>query len=130
MKKLVVIFLAFCLVGCAGQRQRAQANQAKFDAEVPVCVGESDCRAKWEAAQVWIVRNSGFKLQVATDVLLETYNSTNSSVKLAVRVVKVPMGGGKYRIEVTTRCANIFGCSPDSWAAAHDFNQVVGAAQP
>lgn len=104
--------------------------RAQFESTIPVCSGEADCKAKWEAAQLWVVHNAGFKIQTATDVVIETYNPTRSSPSLAARVTKEPLGSGQYRIVVSVWCDNIFGCVPDGWQAATNFNQVVGAAKP
>ncbi|WP_200888011.1 hypothetical protein, partial [Shewanella sp. ECSMB14102] len=78
-----------------------QAKRAQLEATTPVCIDEKDCKAKWEAAQLWIVRNAGFKLQIVTDVLLQTYNATGGSPSLAVQATKEPIGGGKYKILVS-----------------------------
>lgn len=125
-----LLIALFTLSGCAAQMQQAQENRERFERNIPTCEGEEDCRAKWEAAQVWVTKNAGYKIQNATSVLIETYNATGGSVQLSVRVVKEPLGGGRYKFVVSTWCDNIFGCSPDSWQAAHDFNRVVGAAVP
>ncbi|WP_286996972.1 MULTISPECIES: hypothetical protein [Shewanella] len=45
-----------------------QAKRAQLEATTPVCIDEKDCKAKWEAAQLWIVRNAGFKLQIVTNI--------------------------------------------------------------
>ena len=119
------------LTSCATTPSPAlQAKQAEFNQTIPVCTDEKDCKAKWEAAQIWIVRNSGYKIQTATDVLLQTYNPTGGDPKIGVQAVKEPLGGGRYRIVVKVYCDNIFGCVPNSWDAAIDFNRVVGAATP
>lgn len=126
-KVLLTAVIASTLVGCAAQQQALRENQTKFTQTIPVCTDEKDCTAKWEAAQLWIVKNAGYKLQTVTNVLLETYNPAGSSTNLAVRVIKEPVGGGKYQLLVRTWCDNLFGCTPDSWAAALDFNQKIGA---
>lgn len=130
IKKLLVVVAAISLVGCAAQKRANQQNQARFDQTIPICNDEKDCAAKWEAAQLWIIHNAGYKLQTTTSVLLETYNATGSSTSLAVRVTKEPLGGGKYKILVRTWCDNFLGCAPDSWGAALDFNQKISAVTP
>ncbi|MES1241775.1 MAG: SHOCT domain-containing protein [Acidobacteriota bacterium] len=102
-------------------------TKAEFEETIPVCEGEADCKAKWEAAQLWIVHNSAFKLQTATDVLLETFSPGRSDARLAARVTKEPLGGGRYRLLVSLWCNNIFGCVPDGWQAALAFNREIGA---
>lgn len=110
--------------------EKPKSKKALFQETIPVCEGEKDCLAKWEAAQLWIVHNAGYKLQITTSVLLETFNATGSTTKLAVQVTKEPMGGGKHKILVKTWCDNFIGCTPNAEDAALDFNQKVGAAIP
>lgn len=100
---------------------------ALYDQTIPVCSTEPECDAKWETAQLWVARNAGYKIQTATNVLIETYNSVGSSAAIQVRVLKEPAGGGAYRLLVYVSCANLFGCVPDTWDAAIDFNRYVGA---
>ncbi len=121
---IAMLVLSACAAGPSPQ------TVAQFRSTIPTCSGEADCKAKWEAAQLWIVHNAGFKIQTATDVLIETYNPTGSSPSLAARVTKEPLGGGQYKIVVYVWCANMFGCVPDGWQAAINFNQVVAAARP
>lgn len=129
--KLSSILVFLVASGCASTPSpQIQAKKAEFERTVPICEGEADCKAKWEAAQLWVVHNAGFKIQTATDVLVETYNPGPSDAKIAARVTKEPLGGGKYKLVVFVWCNNIFGCVPNGWDAAIDFNNKVGAATP
>lgn len=128
---LAVCFAGISLAGCAtSPASDLRENRAEFERTIPTCDGEQDCNAKWEAAQLWVVHNAGFKIQTATNVLLETYNATGGSTSIAARVTKEPLGGGRYKIIVRTWCDNIFGCTPNTWDAALDFNRKIGAATP
>lgn len=123
--------LAIFLTGCAVQPTAAQvAEQQRIVETMPVCAGEDDCRVKWEAAQLWVTRNAGFKIQVATSVLIETYNPTDYSPRLAMRLTKEPMGGGRYRLRLEAWCANLFGCSPTPASATLAFNYQIGNVTP
>ena len=117
------------LLGCATSPEM-QARQAEVRRTIPTCLGAEDCNAKWEAAQLWVVRNAGWKIQTQSSVLIETYNAVGSSPRIAVQVTKEPLGGGKYQFLVKVWCDNIFGCQPNSWDAALDFNRQIGAATP
>ena len=117
------------LVGCATSPER-QAKQAEFNSTIPTCSGTAGCNAKWEAAQLWVVHNAGWKIQTQSSVLIETYNAVNSSTNIAVRVTKEPLGGGRYQFLVKVWCDNIFGCHPDSWDAALNFNREIGRVTP
>jgi hypothetical protein len=118
------------LSGCAGNSAEIQAKRAELERTTPICIDEADCTAKWEAAQLWIVHNAGYKLQTVTNVLLQTYNAAPNSPSLAVQATKEPMGGGKYKIAVSVSCSNMFGCVPNQWDAALSFNRTVSAVTP
>src|ERR1700709_1187437 len=121
---LSAVLLSSCAAGPSPQ------TVEQFKSTIPTCSGDADCKAKWEAAQLWVVHNAGFKIQTAPDVLIETYNPTGGSPSLGARVTKEPMGGGQYKIVVYVWCDNPFGCVPNGWQAAINFNQTVGAAKP
>ena len=77
------------------------------------------------------MKNAGYKIQTATSVLIETFNTTDSDVRLAAQITKEPQGGGKYRFIAKVWCVdNIFGCSPDRLDALLDFNRTLNAARP
>lgn len=132
MNRLLIFPISLLLLTSCATTSSAdiQAKRAQLESTTPVCVDEKDCKAKWEAAQLWIVRNAGFKLQIVTDVLLQTYNATGGSPSLAVQATKEPLGGGKYKILVSISCDNVFGCVPNQWDAALSFNRTVSAVTP
>lgn len=128
---LLATILVTALASCAtvpDAERMAMLDQ--INKTIPTCTGAEDCNAKWEAAQLWVVHHAAYKIQTATNVLIETYNPASSSPSIAARVTKEPMGGGKYRLLVKVWCDNMFGCIPDPYASALDFNKVVGAATP
>jgi hypothetical protein len=130
MLKSMNILCLFCLLvvimsGCISAQRRDYARTV-FEQTIPVCSGDKDCKEKWEAAQVWVAKNCGMKLQIANDTIIETYNSPAYSINLAARVVKEPLGGGQYKIEIKTWCSNLFRCEPDALSAAVQFNKYVG----
>lgn len=131
MKKLIGIIGLVLVGGCATTPDPQRlAMQEQINQTIPTCSGVEECNAKWEAAQLWVVHNSAYKIQTATNVLIETYNPSQHSPSLAARVTKEPQGGGKYRLLVALWCDNMFGCVPDAYAKALEFNKAVGAATP
>jgi len=68
---LFAVISALSIEACAAGPSPQVVQQ--FQNTIPTCSGEADCKAKWEAAQLWVVHNAGFKIQTATDVLIETY---------------------------------------------------------
>jgi len=125
-KTSIYILLFWAMTGCVSQEE-INAKRNQYLATIPECRSESSCKSMWEAAQVWVARNAGYKVQVSTDTVIETFNSIGSSTGIAVSVLKVPLGDGHYKIEVNIRCANIFGCTPNAWVAAQNFNNTLNA---
>jgi len=129
MKLLASIIAVPALVGCA---TTITAEVDESQRTVPRCTTGADCTAKWEAAQVWIARHAGFKLQTVTDVLLQTSGpsySMKDSRNLAVTVLREPDGPQRYRIVARISCGNPFGCMPDALPSLLDFNRTVSAAE-
>lgn len=128
-KHAPVLLLAAALVGCA------MNNAADLEAArriTPTCSAGADCDAKWDAAQLWIVKNAGFKMQTTTNVVLQTFGpstATSSSTNLAVTVTREPDGPQRFRIVARMSCGNPFGCSPEAPAALLAFNRAVSEAK-
>lgn len=125
MRPILVLATSLLFSACAASPER-QALINEYNRTIPTCQTDAECKAKWDAAQVWVVRNSGYRIQTATDVLIQTFGPLGESMALAMVVLKEPTGDG-YRITISTNCANIFGCRPDAWGAAVQFNRDIGA---
>jgi hypothetical protein len=131
-RAIATLFLvAIGVTGCAMPPPNP-ATQAKLDEiqrTVPVCSNERECNEKWEVAQLWVVKNAGYKIQTATNVLIQTYNPSNSRVEIAVQVTKEPLGGGRYQFIAKAWCDNMFGCSLNRFDAVLSFNRAVNVVQ-
>ena len=126
------------LTGCATSSE-IEAKRAEFKRTIPTCSGTKDCNAKWEAAQLWVVHNAGWKVQNQSSALIETYDAVNShrddrhsdrSTAISIRVTKEPLGQGRYQLLAYVWCDNSFGCTPDEWDAALAFNRAIGKVSP
>ena len=127
--RLAVLVSVLCSAGCLSPQKVALQRQA--GATRPVCDGAADCAAKWDAAQLWVAQHAGYGIQTATNVVIQTYTSVNSSdTRLMATVTKEPIGSGKYRIVAKLSCWNMSGCSTDPTQATVDFNNAVAAAAP
>lgn len=129
MKILLATCVSLTLAGCAVNPQHSAATQ-EFNRTIPTCDGEKDCAAKWDAAQLWVVKNAAYKLQTVSSVVIQTFNPGRNSVYLAAAVTKEPLGGGRFRLVARMWCNNLFGCSPDPMMALLQFNREVSAAVP
>lgn len=122
-----VICVALLLSGCVSPEmvKRQQDERDQFMANRPVCLSERQCEGMWAAARNWVTSTCGMKIQSITESFIETYNDVGGTGRLACRVTKDPRPEGGYVFTVTTGCGNMFGCIPDSWQAAKDFNHAV-----
>ena len=114
----------------AEQRAEREALRTQFLKTIPICSGLADCKAKWEAAQLWVVHNAGYKIQTVTDVFIETYSTSPNDFSgiLAASVTKEPLGNGSYKILIEIFCAH---CESNVvLVAGINFNKTVGAATP
>lgn len=127
MKAVIAIALALALSGCGTlqkMEQKRNSWQAEINATVPVCTSDEECKTAWATARNWVISNCGMKIQNIADGYIETYGSIDT--RLACRVVGEPRGDGAWALMITTSCGNMFGCSPDKWQAAIQFNHAVG----
>jgi hypothetical protein len=107
----VLFFIAFLLIGCATQQQKA------IDAEIAntpiLCTRGDDCEIKWGQALSWVTQNSYFKIRNSTDMLITTETSPDEGdVHASFSILKIAQGGGKYRIDFQAACNNMFTCNP------------------
>ena len=86
---------------------------------------ETTCKQSWERSQFWIAKHSKWKIQTATDVLLQTFNPTQYDPSFGFSITKEPLGNGRYRITMEAVCANSFGCSPNDTEVKNAFYYYV-----
>lgn len=118
MKNVFLLLPLVLLAACA---------TGKVDPEfaTPTCDGYRECDAKWRAAEAWITHESGQAVAEKTDSTMRTNMTQSPGNYLSVRVQKVPVGDGSYRIEAEMYCARKVGCDPSPWEATQLFNRSV-----
>lgn len=122
--------LAAMLTGCVmppTMQTAAPYEQWEMDeANKPVeCVGAAQCAAVWRAAQVWVINNSGFKIQVVSDAIIQTYNAPNYSTNWAFTVTREPRGGDVERLFIVPSCGAAPLCRLSGWRMTARFNQAM-----
>ena len=138
---LTLLVASLSLSGCASywenviaeqdaQAGRVAALQAEIAKTTPSCAGEVDCRAKWEAAQLWVQKNAGYKIQTVTTVVIETYNPVEGGTGMAFSVTKEPLGENRYRIFARASCYYATSCVETAPGAVLEFNRAVAATHP
>jgi hypothetical protein len=127
----ILLGLTSCVLPFEQRAQDAdrEARRKLVNTPQPRCTLPRQCEAMWAAARDWITQECGYKIQTATDSLIETFNS--SSMELQCRATKTPAPEGGYSFNAAAGCDNMFGCHPSVASALQEFadrlNQV-GAA--
>lgn len=125
--RIILIAIGSVIVsGCATMGAQEREDLGKL---IPICYDDYQCEAQWSAARAWVQKNSGFKFQIYSDDLIETYNPPENSARIAARVTKNLLnshsGQKTYEIAVTLWCANSFGCQPDLTDSYRSFFDTV-----
>ena len=97
--------------GCASRSPPLSVSQYVEYAKPLECKGADECTRLWRRAQVWVAQNAGFKIQVATDAIIETYNAPIYSNQWAMRVVRIPKSDGVEEIDLTPNCGQVPLCT-------------------
>ncbi|MDK2125715.1 hypothetical protein [Parachitinimonas caeni] len=78
---------------------------SRMESEVAVeCTGKESCERAFSLAQIYLLKVSSQKLQIATDTIVETYNPSLPNT-IGGRVYKEPIKGDKWRIAIQSYCS-------------------------
>ena len=126
MRRSVLAILAAVCLGCMGTSALITTALAPAQGIGASVLCDSGCVRHWQRAQLWLANHSAMKIQTATDVLLQTYNTTGYEPSYSFSVTKSPMEMARsYRIEITLACGNPLGCSPDALSVRNAFLYYV-----
>lgn len=124
MRKTIVMLSAGILAGCATKPPPSEADVAEAYAPL-VCVGAQQCTEWWRRSQVWVANNSGFKIQILSDAIIETYNPPNYSLRWAFSVTREPIGEGKEQIKIAPNCGPVPICQDYPQTLMAKFKRYV-----
>jgi len=120
---LSMVGATLLLSGCATQKI---PDHIQADLNKPIfCNNEIECKEMWERATYFVTANSGFKLQIHNDIVIQTYSPPQNSPALAFKITKEPKGDGKYQIWTSAACNNIFGCQPNQYVAISQAKRYI-----
>lgn len=105
------------LVGCAAP--------PRYQPEPILCLDRPQCDAMWSRAQLFIVQKSGYRLQVATDSVLQTFGPMGASTALAFTVTRELAPDGSGVISMSAACDNMFGCIPSVTLTGQQFRDYL-----
>ncbi|MFL1908378.1 hypothetical protein [Plesiomonas shigelloides] len=124
MKIFFIVFSALIITACA--QNPPVSPEVKAAAEKPlICNGKEQCDFYWERALFYVSSNSKFKVQTATDNLIQTFSPTGQTPLVGYQVVREPLSKDEYRIWVKVWCDNMFGCVPDSTVEVANIKKYI-----
>jgi hypothetical protein len=124
MKKITLFLLAAAVLsGCSTPSSLSPSMQA--DLKRPIfCDGASECKVMWKRAFQFVSLNAGYPIKTANAAFIETERFTapylkgwqrfNDKTAVSMKVLKSPLGGGRYQVRLAGWCASgRFGqCNP------------------
>lgn len=126
-KTILVIFALLLSFGCAGNSALVAEALSPADGYGEPVQCDGGCVRPWQRAQLWLVAHAGTPIAFASDVLLQTYETTHNDRVYSFAVIKNPLQpDGRYRIELQISCGNLLGwCSPDESSVRKAFFYYV-----
>lgn len=123
MKNFAAAFFCLWVWGCAAP---GPALPPVGPAE---CGDKKSCDLQWQRAQLWIANNAAWRIQMANDVIIQTYNPAPHDPKLAYTVTRENRGNGSATISARAFCDNIFLCVPNQREALERFYAYIQAVE-
>lgn len=123
MRRALALALTVALTSCTTTPDNPSANP---EAVAPlICPSKPVCDTYWQRAQAWVASNSAWKIQTASDAIIQTYGPAYSRVDLAYTITRVPNADGSARIVIAANCDNFIRCYPTRTDAIVSFKRFV-----
>lgn len=117
--------VAVAVSACATLTPEQQAALRRDGLREVTCDGAADCDLKWSRAVQWVLDNNHHRIEVMSDVMIQTAAPRDSSTHLSVVITRTPLGDGRYRLDMRGSCDNMFGCTPSYEVARAHFVRAV-----
>ncbi|MBN3802551.1 hypothetical protein GXB81_05720 [Paraburkholderia sp. Ac-20336] len=124
------LWAALCLVATAGCSTQGQVDPDVMQiATTPLtCSSRTECDLWWQRAQSWVASHSKYKIETATDSLIQTTGPDGGKRALAYQITRTANPDGTATIGFSAHCDGALGCKPNPWQAGADFKQYVRGA--
>jgi hypothetical protein len=121
------LLLVLCVVVAAGCSTQGQVNPDVMQiATTPLtCSNKAECDVWWQRAQTWVASHSTYKVESATDTLIQTAGPDGGKRALAYQITRAPNPDGTATIGFAAHCDGSLGCKPNPWEAGADFKGYV-----
>jgi hypothetical protein len=125
MKRALLATL--CVLAASGCSTGGQVNPDVMQiATAPLtCANANECSLWWQRAQTWVTHHSTYKIEAATDSLIQTTGPDGGKRALAYQITRTPNNDGTATIGFAAHCDSSLGCKPNPWEAGADFKEFV-----
>lgn len=120
------LLAAAALAGCANMADTPPPGSEAY--EPLTCASRPECDVYWTRAQVWVADHSRYKIQTATDAVIQTYGPIEWRPDLAYKVTREAKADGSARIRIDATCYSPAGCAPSRTEATIAFKRYVREA--
>lgn len=126
------LLAVLCLVATAGCSTQGQVDPDVMQiATTPLtCSSKVECDVWWQRAQTWVTSHSKYKVESATDTLIQTAGPDGGKRALAYQITRTPNPDGTATIGFAAHCDGSLGCKPNPWEAGADFKEYVRGTAP
>lgn len=133
---LVMLVMVLAVTGCVQQRQSnfvPLSVEDRMEYATPlICIEKSECDIWWQRAQIWLTKNSAWKIQTATDYVITTYYPSRRDVTWGYQVTREPVEGepDQQAININLVCRLVDSeCVPDRTQSVISFKRYVRTGQ-
>ncbi len=118
--------LSSVIAGCGHSPtpRYSDADIAEFNAPIE-CTNTEECERLWRRAQAWVVEQSGFKVQIATNSIIQTFNAPSYSTGWAFTVVRSPISKTTERFVVSPSCGDAPLCRKSKYEMVAAFHATL-----
>ncbi|WP_345812400.1 hypothetical protein AAGS40_00115 [Paraburkholderia sp. PREW-6R] len=124
MRKSLLAVLCAAAAGCSTQGQ-VNPDVMQIATTPLTCSSKAQCDTWWQRAQTWVTSHSKYKVETATDTLIQTSGPDGGKRALAYQITRTANPDGTATIGFAAHCDGSLGCKPNPWEAGADFKEYV-----
>jgi membrane-associated protease RseP (regulator of RpoE activity) len=132
MRNAVFLAVPLAVAGCNSTPQNpVDASIVQAVVNQPItCQAGPDCETKWSRATAWIAQNAAYKVQTASDSIIQTMGPLPNDPRPSFTVTKAGDSTGTYTVSFNGGCDNFLGCIPTIAESKLSFVSFINAGAP
>jgi hypothetical protein len=131
MRNAVFLAVPLAVAGCNSTPQNpVDASIVQAVVNQPItCQAGPDCETKWSRATAWIAQNAAYKVQTASDSIIQTMGPLPNDPRPSFTVTKAGDSTGTYTVSFNGGCDNFLGCIPPSRSPSSALSVLLTRAR-